>query len=325
MMANYPAMPQGDPTEQAIYWLTLLTSGEANAEHQQAFDHWLTEDSAHQIAWDGAQALWKNVSLLSETDIADILPTPQKNIPALRPRRFVFSHPGLSLAACILLTIIFRMNNFAWYLADYRTGTGSQQEINLADGSTIQLNTDTAISVDYSAATRRVTLHGGEAWFKVAPDPQRPFEVAAADGTIRALGTAFDVKNTDHLVTVTVYEHAVRVQLADGEKLDRLPEGSSLKYDQTLGNVESHANLAEAGAWHAQQMKFHDQKLHEVVKELNRYRKGGIFIADNTLNDLPLTGTFDTTNPDEALLMIQQSLGIADYRVTDRLVFLYRG
>jgi transmembrane sensor len=324
-MADYPVLPQGDPTEQAIYWLTLLTSGEAGAEQRRGFDNWLAENTAHRAAWDNAQLLWNDVAMLTDADIAEIGFSSSPTAVALRPRRLIFSYPVLGLAACLLLSAAFRLSDMAYYLADYRAGTGIQQHIALADGSTVQLNTDSALSVDYTPTARRLTLHGGEAWFNVAPDPGRPFEVSTDYGTVRALGTAFDVKNIGGRVTVTVYRHAVRVQLADGEKIDSLPEGAMLTFDRTIRSLDSHANLNETGAWRQQQMRFQDKKLHDVVKELNRYRQGRIVIIDPALNDLPLTGSFDTRNPDEALLMIEQSLGLTDYRITDRLVFLSQG
>jgi len=49
------------------------------------------------------------------------------------------------------------------------------------------MNTDTAVSVDYSAQRRQITLHDGEAYFVVAPDAQRPFEVQTSSGQVRAL------------------------------------------------------------------------------------------------------------------------------------------
>jgi transmembrane sensor len=287
---------------------------------------WLAENTVHQTAWNDAQLLWNDVSRLTDADIAGIGFPPKKTTASLRrPRRLTFSYPCLSLAACVLVSAVLWMPDISYYLADYRTCTGTQQNIILADGSSIQLNTDTAISVNYSSSLRRLTLHGGEAWFKVTPDPSRPFEVSTDYGTVRALGTAFDIKNSGEQVAVTVYQHAVRVQLTNGDKMDRLPEGATLKFDKTLRGLETRANLSETGAWHEQHMVFHDRKLQDVIKELNRYRKGRIVITDSALNDLPLTGTFDTDNPEEALLMIQQSLGLADYRITDRLVFLVKG
>jgi len=322
-MTGYPVLPSGDPDEQAIYWLTLLTSGEAGEEQQRAFSEWLAEAPGHQAAWAAAQSLWHDVALLCEADIVEIGSAPVAKSASVRPRRSVLFHPVLSLAACLLLSAVLWLHDLAYYFADYRSTTGNQQKIVLADGSSVLLNTDTAISVDYTESARRLTLHGGEAWFIVTPDSDRPFEVATEYGIVRALGTAFDVKNTEDAVSVTVYQHAVSVQLDSGEKLARLPEGATVKFDRTIQDLNKAADLIATAAWHEQRMVFRDRKLKDVVKELNRYRKGRIVITDNALNDIPLSGTFDTNSPDEALVMIRESLGLAEYRITSRLVFLY--
>lgn len=141
---------------------------------------------------------------------------------------------------------------------------------------------------------------------------------------MRALGTAFDIDTSGDQVTVTVFQHAVRIKLANGTTVQNLPEGSALSFDQAIEKLERNADLNQASAWRQQQMVFLNKKLHAVIEELNRYRKGRIVIADSSLNDLPLTGKFDTRKPEEALQMIRQSLKLSEYRLTDRLVLLYR-
>lgn len=320
-MSGKPSMPSGDPAEQAIYWLTWLSSGEASEDDRRSFDRWLKEDSAHQTAWDNAQRLWQDVSRLTEADLgADIAPIPAKD--ALSKKRVFYS--GLGMAVCFLLSVVLWTGGISYYLADYRSATGEQRQLTLADGSSVQLNSDTAISVDYSAELRRLILHRGEAWFKVTADPDRPFEVETDYGTVRALGTAFDVDDSNGQITVTVYEHAVRVRLNDGEQVERLLEGSALSFGQDIIKFEQRADLSKASAWRQQRMVFQNRPLQDVIRELNRYRNGRIIIADQSLNALPLTGVFDTDSPEEALQMIRQSLKLSEYRITDRLVFLYR-
>lgn len=323
-MSGEPVLPQGSPDEQAIYWLTWLTSGEAKDIQRRSFEQWLKEDLAHRQAWDNAQALWQDVARLSEAELdRAVLATAPQARPAAGRRRFL-AYPSLAAAASVLLATLVWLIDLSYYFADYRTGTGGGEIVTLADGSVIQLNTDTAVSVDYDASGRRLVLHGGEAWFQVAPDPQRPFVVETEYGTVRALGTAFDVRNNGSDVTVTVYEHAVRVQLADGEVVESLDQGESLRFNDTLEAHERQVDLTQASAWHQQRMIFQDRKLQDVIRELNRYRNGQIIIADRQLESLPLTGVFDTGNPEESLQMIRQSLKLSEYRISDYLVFLYR-
>jgi transmembrane sensor len=71
----------------------------------------------------------------------------------------------------------------------YATDVGEQRQISLADGSTVQLNTASALGVDLETSERRVVLRHGEAFFSVAKDSSRPFTVRAGASPIVVLGT----------------------------------------------------------------------------------------------------------------------------------------
>lgn len=324
-MTGKPEMPQGDPAEQAIYWLTWLTSGEAGEEQHRAFDHWLNEKPAHRQAWNHARALWQDVSRLTIDEFDDPVVS-KKPVTAIRKpyRPTPITAFGAILVCAFIASLILVLQELPFYLADYRTDTGQREAITLADGSKILLNTHSAVSVDYSDSARRLTLHGGEAWFQVAADPTRPFEVSTDYGTVRALGTAFDIQQNDRKVTVTVYEHAVEVRSNAGEKSVQVGEGSEYTFNESVGGSPTQADLAKSSAWHQGKMVFKGRRLEQVIEELNRYREGEILIAAQSLDDLPLTGVFDTANPEEALGMIRQSLKLSEFRIGDRFVFLYR-
>ncbi|WP_374090097.1 FecR domain-containing protein [Methylomicrobium lacus] len=316
-MTKRPVMPQGDANEQAIYWLTLLASGEADDERHRTFEHWLAEDKTHQSAWARVLRHWRDIEGLSEQDF----PTDASNRrrPLLHSKLF----NAMACLACFILAVFLLHHGLNRHLADFRTDIGENKTLILADGSEVQLNSGTALSVGYSPTTRKLILYGGEAWFKVAPNP-RPFEVLTTYGTVRSLGTAFNVKTLPDAVAVTVLEHTVRITLANGERVDRLPEGASIRFGQTVNDINPRADIDAASAWRQQHMVFRNKPLEEAIEELNRYRKGLIVITDHSLNALSLTGTFDTTNPEKALQMIKTRLDLSEYRLTNRLVFLYR-
>jgi FecR protein len=82
--------------------------------------------------------------------------------------------------------------------------------VTLADGSHVELNSQSAIAIHYDAGQRRVRLLEGEAWFEVSPDPVRPFVVEASGGTVTALGTAFNVDAEKERAHVTVTSRGSR-------------------------------------------------------------------------------------------------------------------
>ena len=90
---------------------------------------------------------------------------------------------------------------------------GEQKTITLPDNSVVQLNTNSRLQFDYRGQARAVYLHQGEVHFSVAKNPDRPFEVYAGTGRVRAIGTAFSVTLNDRSdeVNVLVTEGVVEI------------------------------------------------------------------------------------------------------------------
>jgi len=317
------------PQEQADYWLTLLDSPLAGPEQHRAFQHWLAESPANRAAWDEARAFWQQLDTLDREQIAALdrrLSTAAKRrdlTPAPKPCRWRFLNPW-SVPACACLLLLAWIGSASWpvWFADYRTAVGEQRALQLSDGSTVLLNTGTTLSVDFSATRRTLTLHHGEAYFKVAKDAERPFEVQTDDGRVRALGTAFEVRQLDRDMTVTVYEHAVRVAFSQGATIERLREGEQVEFDAGRVSPVATVNLKQTQAWRDHRLVFRDLPLAQVVAELNRYRPGNILIVNEKLKRHRVTGVFDPREPDAALAVIESTLNLAAYRLPGRLVLL---
>lgn len=99
----------------------------------------------------------------------------------------------------------------------FLTKVGQQSHHTLQDGSTIWLNSNSEVKVDYSKHLRRVSLIKGEAHFEVAKDADRPFEVYADDRLVRAIGTAFSVYKLKDSIEVLVSEGKVELAIIDTE------------------------------------------------------------------------------------------------------------
>ncbi|NOS75672.1 MAG: DUF4880 domain-containing protein [Methyloglobulus sp.] len=216
------------------------------------------------------------------------------------------------------------------YFSDYHTNTGEIRDIQLADGSHILLNTDTAVSVDYQTNKRQITLHHGQARFTVAKDAQRPFEVQTDKLHVRALGTVFDIyKKAADDISVTVQEHSVAAWVQtenQGQPTQvKVQEGQQLTYhvDGTL-QPPSTIDLAQASAWQQRRLFINDRPLSELIAELGRYRVGRIFLADAQLLNLHVTGVFSLDNPDEVLARVRKILSLQETRLGSWWVVLHR-
>ena len=231
------------------------------------------------------------------------------------------------MAASLLLVVWMAWPSLAdWMLSDYSTVVGEQKAVVLADGSSVFLNTDTAISLDWSRQRRRIVLLKGQAEFKVAKDADRPFVVVAGNTAVRALGTVFEVfEQASGAVDVTVSEHAVGVSLQgrSGAESMRVEEGERLHYagHGELNRAES-VNLNQINAWQRGKLIFRDQPLADVVAELNRYSKARIVLKGGDIEQLRVSGVFPID--DSAVLSaLQKAFSIRSTQLGPWLVILY--
>ena len=221
--------------QQAIDWLVRLRSDGLNDDEVSAFADWLSQDIAHSEAFSQAENLFNDMVVAAETSAvstssqigSDALPQQMPVNPAIELERLSDSRSAvhrspwlvstLAVAAVWLfaigLVIPRQANLLDDFLSDHHTRTGEMRQIRLADGSQLLLNTNSAVSVDFSESSRKITLHHGQVRFSVATE-HRPFEVVSDELVIRALGTVFEVYQDDSNETNGVqYKKVIPIRL----------------------------------------------------------------------------------------------------------------
>jgi transmembrane sensor len=173
-----------------------------------------------------------------------------------------------SIAASVVVAVMAALGYRDWQAGRYATGFGEQRVITLADGSVVSLNTESALKVDLSSSRRAITLLKGEAFFRVAHDPSRPFEVLARKATVKAVGTPDGVAERA-LIARTTTRAAQR-----------------------------------AAAWTQGRVDFDATPLIDVIAEFQRYQIVSVQIDDRASQELKLTGSFDVHDPDSALAYV---------------------
>ena len=296
---------------EALEWFVRLRDDKLTDEDRRAFEAWLHRDASHAHALARAERLWNRF------DIA------QPEFDRARRSRAPVSRRGVLLGAAVALAgggSFLAMNRGLF--AGLTTAVGERKTFTLADGSTAELGSYSALSSDFTATERTLTLYRGEAYFSVTKDPHRPFVVQAAGGSTRALGTRFDVKYVADLVTVAVDEHAVDVRAGSLPSVT-VEEGWQTSYDDNGPRPPSKADLATIGAWRKDRIIFEDVPLHRVLSELERYRRGRIVLASRQIGFIPVTAVFDTHQIDEALKTIEASLPIHIFHSTGYVAVVY--
>lgn len=181
-------------SDEAIAWVIRVHSKRCTEEDLARLAAWRRLSAAHEQAYLEASRLWQDMGTALRGDWVPAVPVETATRPPATAPRRALRRAGWALAASLAaLALLHHFHYTDHWLSDYHTATGEQTLVRLADGSTALLNTDTALSLGGDLETRRLRLHHGQALFTVAPDPARPFEVEAAGGRIRALGTVFEV------------------------------------------------------------------------------------------------------------------------------------
>ncbi|KAB2658083.1 FecR family protein [Brucella tritici] len=286
----------------ALEWFVLLQDKTVSADDRRAFSAWIASDPAHRVAYERAQTLWQRFDAVKPE--FDRFRQSGHKLGSRVGRRGVLG----GLAALVLVPGAYLMSRPGLF-ATYQTGVGERRSFTLADGSTVELGSYSALSVDFSDISRNLVLHGGQGFFQVASDPSRQFVVGANGGTITALGTAFDVKLVDHAVTVSVVEHAVSVAFGQSEPV-RLDEGWQITYGSDEAALPQRADQQTVEAWRNDRVIFEDVPLRRVLNELERYRRGRIFLTDTEVGNMPVTAIFDTRDAEAALATIAETLPV---------------
>lgn len=336
--------------QQAIAWLVRLRDENISDEDMSAFADWLAKDYRHSEAFAYAEDLFDDMLLASSYRSADTQQTGSRIVGLNQATMNVRKKPPhktaihakhwmpalLAIAAVWLFSVILVMpensHPLERLLSDYHTGTGEIRDIQLLDGSHVLLNTNSAVSVNFSDSRRQIVLHHGQALFTVAKDGQRPFEVMADDINVKALGTVFEVDRHDaHETRVSVQQHAVRIDILNNDGPPENPAGVELQVGQRLhyrhDGVLPGAELIELDAdtaWQHRRLFINDRPLSELIAELNRYRVGRIFLADAQLSNLRVTGVFSLDKPDDILRSVCDVLGLQQTRLSAWWVMLHR-
>ncbi len=323
MKANEASSNKTDIQAQARYWWVRVDSGSMDVREKAKFELWLNADPSQREAFDQIGNLWQELDGVKDK-LAAILP-----VSANEPRRLSFWQWGLSALAVSALLLITLNPISLWLRADEMTGIAETRTIQLTDGSTVQLNSETALTIDITATTRQLTLLQGEAQFKVTPDPSRPFQVQAGSGVITAIGTAFNVHHNESNTEVTVTEHRVAVQLKpDFENHSAkvfVETGQQVAYNKASGlGAINPVDTQLTTAWQRGKLVFQNKPLGDVIAELNHYHRGYFMIADPAIADRRVNGVFSIDKPIAALDAIEKSLKLRSNRLSHYWVMLYR-
>jgi len=304
--------PRLDPiSEQAIDWMVRLRAGPPDAALQERFNAWLVMDREHSQAWATLQdRLGGSFNTVRALD---------RRLPghAGEARQVLLQPHGTRRDALRMIAGLGLLGGGVWLgarsqlgdalLADLHTGRGQRQNFNLADGSRLSLNANSAVDLRFDDKQRLVILRHGELVIEVAPDPRRPLLVRTAEGEVRALGTRFLIAQERDASRVVVLQHSVEARLFNGT-IRVVQEGQSvLLHPRQIVLVSG--DQRQRADWLSGRLNVLDESLEQVVDVLRPYRRGFVRVAPE-VRGLRVQGVFPLDDPDRAFGALAETLPI---------------
>ncbi len=305
---------------QAADWFAQAHSPDIQPDNEPAWLEWI-EDDGHQRAYENCELAWELAAELRNTaTVAALLAAADRLTAAGRAASASAARPKwrVQLRQIGLAASVVAAGAVAWLslnrpaTLEYSTAVGEQHTVLLADGSSVALNTDSLVRVEFSAHRRRIALLRGEALFSVSHDPSRPFEVRALQGVTTAVGTQFDVEITRAGAAVSVLEGTVTV--GGDANSTSLPAvavaaGSGVGYSQQGGvSALRPAEVDRIQGWRTQRMVFNDIPLNTALAEYNRYTRTPIVLSDPALGSRHINGVFHIGDEAAFLSALDQGL-----------------
>ena len=292
--------------EQAAEWFATLNDPRVTPGERAAWRAWLQSDRAHARAWARVRQVDGLFPGLPKQEAQSALRAADK--------RLKLPGKGL-LCVLVLLPILWLAAPLPWPALesrpDYRTQTGQIEPFNLAEGTIVWLNTDSALDVDYDAAERRLILLRGEALVDSAPDhsgANRPLIVATAHGRIRAVGTRFSVRRDAETTLVHVFEGRVTVARGNSADSVAVAAGRMAEFNRQDIVRAGVADQARA-AWVRGILIADNMPLCDFTRDLERYFKGNIDCPDE-LAHLRLVGVYPLRDTARIFAAIQAALPV---------------
>lgn len=316
----------------AAEWVMRQDRG-LSPEEQDAFLQWLAANPRHARAMAQQRRAWEAFDRLAGLQASvpaapdpDLLAPAATVVPRRARQRFAWVAVPLAAAAAVALAL--------W---SFRPGSSAPREIPnhasvalarvnpieeraLDDGSTVRLNRGAVVTVEFLPGERRVRLESGEAAFDVAKDAARPFVVISSGVSVRAVGTAFNVRLGESAVEVIVTEGRVAVAgthtspesppptVDAGQRaVVALAAGSASPAVSTLSTDD----LSRRLAWHPRLLSFNDEPLAAILKEFNRHNPITLRIGgEPALRGLRLTARFRSDNVEGFLRLLASDFGV---------------
>ncbi|MET0266656.1 MAG: FecR domain-containing protein [Duganella sp.] len=305
--------------QQAAQWYALLQSEAASDEDRLKWQRWIAADPLHAATWAQVEEISGQFRSMPQAPARAAL------LRSGAHGRRVFA---AMLVASVGAAVLWRAGSGQWWgtstssdqVADlaearYDAAVGQLRQLRLPDGGLLELDTDSAVDIAYSAEARRIVLRRGRIHVRTGADPQlpaRPLLVETGQGMLRALGTRFEVTALAGLTRLSVTQGAVEITPRHG-RAQVLAAGQQAQFDASA--ITAPQPVAEqAPSWTRRIIVADNMRLDDFVQALSPYRRGYLACAPEVAQ-LRLVGAYPLDDHEAVFAMLEASLPVRVQRL----------
>lgn len=313
--------------QEAIEWVVRLKAGQPTRADADALMQWRGQSPAHEDAFKKAVRQFRNAGTAAR-ELADSENSRAASAAASRQvpragvtRRRMLVGGGIAAAGAyaIVRPPLGLWPSLGELSADYRTGKGEQRRVVVSPNISLELNTQTSVSIRSASSDVQVELISGEAVIN-ASGATRALVVLAAGGRTSAMAADFNVRCIDGVVSITCLAGALDVERS-GRSV-QAGKGQQVSYSDAGIVSAVGVDATQTTAWKSGLLVFKDRPLADVVSEVNRYRSGKIIITNDELRKRVVNGTFQIDGLDKFVGQVTQLFGAKATSLPGGVVFL---
>lgn len=289
--------------DQAIDWLIKLESSQHAPSVSAACMAWRQANPSHEARWQALQEAQACFPLARELPSGVAMSTL-----GIQGRRKAIKTLGLGILGLGVSGGALQQSPWRRSFADYSTSTGERCRFALADGSTVQLDSRSAMDVRLDSRERRIVLREGQVYVQTALDAlQRPLCVTTAQGRYETTNAAFNLCQENGYTRLTVDQGSVAFQLP-GQVPARAQAGQQWRIDRAGFQLVERPTF-EGSAWVRGVLIARDMPLQAVLDQLGRQRAGWVG-CDPAVAGLKISGVFQLDDTNNALVTLTYTLPV---------------
>lgn len=302
---------------EAAEWLERLSGGRPDVITSRRFENWLSADARHAAVMERMLQTWSDSGLEDAMRHVGLPPVGKTT----QLKRW---GGAVAAAACLVVTVLLWPRGIEVPVAHFETSVAELRQFELEDGSRLEVAAASALDVRMEKSRRRIRLLRGAAYFDVAGDKARPFEVRIGGTSVVALGTEFNIEKFSDGVDITVHEGSVRVRAdieGDGQSEPRvLHAGDRVRIDRRGISPVKTVNLPELVDWRSGWLEVRDESLSYMLERFARHSAAPIELVDSQLGELRVGGRFRLADTQANLALLGRLYGLEVERADGRIL-----